>query len=66
MTKFRDVKIGQAFDFINDAEPQLTSFWHRCIKTGARTYENLTGVKYRIGSVNAKVYHVGEGPHVTT
>ena len=62
MTKFRDLSIGQEFDFIDDENPMYNSFYTRCVKTGARKYESAegagVGVSYTVGSINAKVYHV--------
>lgn len=56
--KFRDLKIEQFFDFVNDENRMLNSFWDRCIKTGPRSYKSVeTGVKYTVGSINAVVYH---------
>ena len=58
--KFRDLDVGQSFDWINDAEPMLPSFWDRCEKTSQRTYRSLsTNHKYRVGSINATVHHPG-------
>jgi hypothetical protein len=61
--QFRDLAEQQTFDFINDAEPRLTSFWERCVKTGPRTYASVdTGVRYRVGSIDAQVFHPGDKP----
>ena len=63
MAKFRDLSIGQEFDFIDDENPMYNSFYTRCVKTSARKYENADGsvnvISYTVGSINAKVYHVG-------
>jgi len=70
-TRFRDVAIGQEFDFVGGEYP---SFFRRCVKTSARTYQttedtphlNAKGatimkpMRCAVGSVNAHVYHVGE------
>ena len=55
MDKFRDVAIGQSFDWIGGAYP---SFFKRCTKTSARTYYDEDGHKHSVGSINAVVYHV--------
>lgn len=58
--KFRDLTEQQSFDFVDDANPIRNSFWDRCIKTGPRTYTSIkTGLRYRVGSIDAKVYHPG-------
>lgn len=58
MTKlFRDLKIGQSFDWIGP-DRMLNSFYLRCVKTGPRTYVDERGRAHRVGSVNAKVYHI--------
>ena len=56
MTKFRDVMIGEWFDFIGENR-MLVSFWKRCKKISARLYEDEDGMLHRVGSINAKVYH---------
>jgi hypothetical protein len=59
--RFRDLSIGDSFDFIS-GNPLMDSFYGRCTKTSARTYEwpSLCGKVYRVkvGSINALVYHV--------
>ena len=56
--KFRDVAINEPFDFI--APGLRNTFFDRCFKTGARTYRSFsTNQEYRIGSINAEVFHVG-------
>lgn len=63
VTRFRDLAIGQTFDFINDNNRMWNSFYRRCIKTSTRKYQTIDGepvMQLRVGSVNAKVYHVAE------
>jgi hypothetical protein len=60
---FRNVKVGQWFDFIGP-NAGLVTFWKRVQKIGARTYEDEQGLTYKIGSLNAGVYHVSEGPRL--
>jgi len=57
---FGSLKVGDTFDFINDEKPTWNSFYKRCVKTSARTYKALDDSKtvHKVGSVNAKVYHV--------
>lgn len=57
--RFRDLRVGDTFDFINDENRILNSFYERVRKTSARKYETLDGTtSYRVGSVYAVVYHV--------
>ena len=59
--KFRDLTIGQSFDFISDNR-SLNSFYDRCIKTSARQYQSLeSATVYTIGSINAAIYHAAPG-----
>jgi hypothetical protein len=53
--KFKDLKIGQEFDFIHSAHN--TSFYERCIKTGKTTYTSESGMKLRVGTVNCEIGH---------
>ena len=57
-TRFRDLRIGDSFDFIDYSRVGYNSFFLTCTKTTARTYTDETGVKHRIGSINAMVFHV--------
>ena len=59
--KFRDLAVGDSFDFVNDKEPTFTSYFATCTKTGTRTYVSDDGHKHRVGSINARVYHVNRG-----
>jgi hypothetical protein len=56
---FKQVKIGQTFDFISPGFGN--SFFDECVKISTRKYRSLvTNLEFRIGSLNAEVYHVGE------
>lgn len=58
MTKFRNLKIGDTFDFISPNRT-LNSFYDRCRKLSARVYSSLdTGYTHRVGSGDCQVYHV--------
>jgi hypothetical protein len=57
MTKFRELKIGDAFDFVSP-DSRLNSFYLRCRKMSARKYTAEDGFTYLVGSVDAKVYNV--------
>jgi hypothetical protein len=59
VVRFRDLAIGTSFDFVDDANPGTTSFWLRVTKGGTRRYTDEAGVQYRVGSINARVFHVG-------
>jgi hypothetical protein len=55
---------GDTFDFIDDANPSLNSFYRRCTKTGQRSYEwdsHIAGqgrLAEHVGSIRAEVFHV--------
>jgi hypothetical protein len=65
--KFRDLQIGDTFDFIGP-DNMLNSFYSRCTKISSRKYRwenpiqcSLSPAKYletRVGSINVEVYHV--------
>lgn len=56
--KFRDLTIGQEFDFIDAHRSTFNSFYDRCRKESARTYVSIhDGTRYRVGSINAIVHN---------
>lgn len=60
-TSFRNLKVGQTFDFIDDSKPHFNSFFNACVKVGPRHYAYRaanTRMVNRIGSINAAVHHV--------
>lgn len=57
MTKFRDLAIGDNFDWISP-DIGMTSFYRKCWKISARKYVDETDIQHQVGSLNAKVYHV--------
>ena len=63
MTKFRDLRNGQSFDFIGP-DQMLNSYFERCVKVSARCYVAEHGdgrgepSVMQVGSVNVEVYHV--------
>lgn len=61
MTRFRDLSVGDTFDWINDRQPTFSSYFAACEKTGPRTYVSDDGHRHRVGSINAVVYHVNRG-----
>ena len=63
MTAFKDLSLGDTFDFIG--EGRFNSYFKRCKKTGKRMYrsiepEDAQAAVLHIGSGNAKVFHVGK------
>lgn len=56
--QFRDLKIGDSFDWINPAKPTQNSFYDYCVKTGKRTYDDEKGRTHRVGTINAAVFNV--------
>lgn len=56
--EFGQLKVGDQFDFIDDGNRMMNSFYRRCIKVSVRNYVDDALVEHRIGSVRAKVYHV--------
>lgn len=54
--KFRELKIGQSFDFIAPDRPN--SFFLRCTRISARKYKDERGEVHMVGTINARVYHV--------
>ncbi len=67
ITLFRDLPIGQVFDWISGTSAD--SFFARCVKISHRRYRKVgdfdradqKAIVYSVGSINAKVYHVGAG-----
>ena len=64
--QFKDLKIGQTFDFVS-GQPLMDSFLDRCCKVSARKYVSLADPRelnfrpeMRVGSITVEVYHVGE------
>jgi len=65
--KFKDLAVGQRFDFINDGAKgyfTFNSFRDRCAKISARKYCSLDRAMpdMQVGSVNVIVYHVSRVP----
>lgn len=61
MTKFRDLNIGDTFDFVSP-RVGFNSYFSRCRKTSTRCYVAIEGEDeprtMRVGSINAEVFHV--------
>ena len=62
-TTFRDLRIGQTFDFIGP-DRQWNSFYEKCRKVTSRGYVSIENPgRYgtmRVGSIDAEVFHVDE------
>ena len=56
--KFRDLQIGDTFDFISP-NVGYNSFFERCTKISTRKYRG-DKFEYEVGSINVEVYHVNE------
>lgn len=69
--RFRDLAIGQTFDFVDDSRPGYNSFFGRVRKITSRSYvlASFDTTAYspnryrssdvmRVGSINARVFHV--------
>lgn len=55
MTTFRQLVVGQTFDFAHD----WCTFTDRCTKVSVRRYRsNVTGLVMRVGLLEAEVFHV--------
>lgn len=57
--KFRDLSIGDSFDFIGP-DRRYNSFYLRCRKISTRKYRDERGTEHQVGSINASVFHVNE------
>ena len=68
MMKFKELAIGQEFDWVNPDPNARNSFFARCVKVSARKYkaidpkgDEMKGFPYyTVGSVNADVFNVKE------
>ena len=58
--KFKDLKLNQTFDWINDSKQGFNSFFKTCKKISSRKYIDSDNVEHRVGSINAKVFHVNK------
>lgn len=56
---FRQLEVGQVFDWINPDRPHENSFFEQCRKISSRRYEGLSnGRIYKVGTVEARVFNV--------
>jgi hypothetical protein len=57
--KFKDLAVGDTFDFIDDNNRMHTSFYKRCVKVSDNKYRSLADVAtYRVGTIKCNVFHV--------
>ena len=56
--KFFELKINQTFDWIDDSKPGYNSFFRPCKKISPRKYIDSDGNIHKVGSINAKVFHI--------
>ena len=57
--KFRDLAIGDTFDFIGP-DRMFNSFYARCCKVSSRGYRDDKLNRYQVGTVDCEVFHVNE------
>ena len=55
--RFKDLNNGETFDWNGGEYP---SFFKRCTKISSRKYRDEDGIEYRVGSIYADVYHLGD------
>lgn len=65
LARFKDLQVGQTFDFIDENNVAINSFYDRCVKTSTRRYRSLrTGQNYVVGTIYVTVYNVSEEVHL--
>lgn len=57
MTQFRNLAIGDSFDFVSP-DRTLNSFFLRCVKIGKRAYQDEKHTTHIVGTVACRVYNV--------
>ena len=58
-TMFKELLIGDTFDFVDPDNRTLNSFFKRCEKTSERGYRDLGDIaKYQVGTIRCKVFNV--------
>lgn len=55
--RFRELGIGDTFDWIEEGSP-YNSFFLRCKKISPRRYVDTKGVTYQVRTINVEVFHV--------
>lgn len=72
-TRFKELSVGDTFDFVDDTNPANNSFFSRCIKSGSRSYRTIatpvvegmartSHTEYKINTIMCKVFHVEYAP----
>jgi hypothetical protein len=54
--QFKDLKVGQRFDFVSPNGHN--SFYKLCTKISARKYQDEDGVNHTVGTIKCNVYNV--------
>lgn len=57
MTQFKDLSIGDEFDFVKP-DSRENSFFLRCEKISVRQYRDSNGNRHTVGTVSCAVYNV--------
>lgn len=58
ISRFRELEIGDRFDFVDPNRPALNSFYKQCTKISPRKYQDTDGEVHKIGSINARVFPI--------
>ena len=62
MIRFRELKVGDQFDFISPNRI-VNSYFERCVKISPRCYTAVGAVVVmRVGTVDVDVHHVERAP----
>lgn len=62
--QFKDLEVGDTFDWINDAVREKITCFDRFVKNGRRSYKNITTGSIeimKVGTVEVQVFHVEKG-----
>ena len=60
--KFKNLSIGDTFDFVDPTMIGYNSFFDRCVKVSARKYQSVdTKLVYQVGTVHVQVFNVDRG-----
>lgn len=55
---FKQLHIGQVFDFVNPTPGAYNSFFKRCVKISDRKYVCSDGYEHRVGTTSVHVFNV--------
>jgi hypothetical protein len=56
---FKDLMIGEEFDWINDRRQGYNSFFKRCWRNSYTGYIDEDGYQHTVGAMTAQVFHCG-------